>query len=54
MFVVKQVIFASYQFSRCIAKQKTPRTVWEKLQLLLWCHTVVGMVMLHKLEEIPL
>jgi len=47
IFAVKQVTLASYQFVRCIVKQKTPRTVWENRQLVIWCLTFVGMLMLH-------
>jgi hypothetical protein len=50
----KQSILASYYIARRKAKQKTLLTAGEKRQLLLWCLTVVGMLMAGNLEQVLL
>jgi len=45
IFAIKQVILASYYIARRKANQKTLLTAGENRQLLLWCLTILGMLM---------
>jgi len=50
----KKVILASYYIARRKAKQKTLLTTGENRQLLLWCPSLVGMLMLSNMEQVLL